>query len=88
MEQKKKKKVFFSDHLEDIFIKSVKKFPLPELGPASLANIFYLKTSSDSDKLKKFELYLHGPIVVLKKPKQKEAFGFMDVENTFLKRQK
>lgn len=85
---KKKSAIFFGDHLEDIFIKNLKKYPMPQLGPLIITNIFYLKTSSNSEKMKKFQLDLHGSIIVLRYPDQEKAIGFMDVENTFMRKVK
>lgn len=85
---KKKSAIFFGDHLEDIFIKNLKKYPMPELRPQIATNIFYLKTSSSSEKMKKFQLDLHGSIIVLRYPEQPNAIGFMDVENTFMRKVK
>lgn len=82
----KKNNIFFSDHLDDIFIKNLKKFPKPELGPLQVSNIFFLKTSSSSDKMKKFQLDLHGKIIMLKYPDSNEQIGYMEVENTFLRK--
>lgn len=82
----KKNNIFFSDHLDDIFIKNLKKFPKPAIGPLQLSNIFFLKTSSSSDKMKKFQLDLHGKIIMLKYPESPEQIGYMDIENTFLRK--
>lgn len=49
-----------------------------------MKNIFYLKTSSDSKHMKKFELEVFNSIILIKKCESKESFAFMDVENTFL----
>jgi len=62
----------------------LKKYPKPHTGTLQLSNVFYLKTSSNSQKMKKFILELHGPIIMLKYPDQPEPFGFMDIENTFI----
>lgn len=66
--EKKKGAIFFGDELEDIFIKNLKKYTLPKLGPQTSSNVFYLKTSSNSEKMKKFHLDLHGSIIILRYP--------------------
>jgi hypothetical protein len=38
--------------------------------------------------MKKFILDLHGPIIMLKYPESSEPFGYMDIENTFMRKVK
>ncbi len=73
MEKKANQKIiFFADHLvEDIFVKSFKKYPRPKTGKKLAENTFYIFTSSESKKFSRFYLDLYEHIIIFRRGKEK-----------------
>lgn len=58
---------------------------MPEVGPLLAENVFYLKPGGQNEKFTKFYLYLYDSKIFLSKSKERKPFGFMDVENIFIR---
>ena len=83
---KKVNNMFFINEEDEIYVKSLKKFKKPKLGKKLAENWFSLLTNPEKQKFSKFFLELYESIIVFRKNNFKEEFGFMDIENSFVRK--
>ena len=82
---------FFSDMLEDVFIKLIRKDSKdPDVPPKrpkpDLADNFYFVSASNSSKSYPYHWELHGPNIFCKKNESGGYFGYMSIDYAFLKK--
>ena len=86
--KKKSQKIFFDDNYEDIYVKILKDFERPKTGEVIASDFFYIKPSTDSDVFHKLYFELYGPVITIRKNPRSKEFGFIEIQNTFLRRSK
>lgn len=72
--------------MEEIFVKNFKTYEIPEVGALLAENVFYIRPGDKSEKFSKFYLQLFESKIFFSKAKNKKSFGYMDVENIFLRK--
>lgn len=83
---------FFSDVLEDVFIKLIRKDSKdpdvpPKRSKPDLADNFYFVSASNSSKSYPYHWELHGSNIFCKKNENSGYFGYMSIDYAFLKKQ-
>lgn len=81
----KSKGTLFEKELEDVFLKSVNKEPVPKTSPASLSTHFYICSSATKKNYYQYYFELKDHYIFCKREKSKEYIAFMDVEHAFMK---
>jgi hypothetical protein len=81
----KNKDTLFEKELEDVFLKSVSKGPVPKTGSAKLSTHFYICSSASKKNYYQYYFELKDHYIFCKRAKDKEYIAYMDVEHAFMK---
>ena len=82
---KKSKGTLFEKDIEDVFLKSVNKEPVPKTGPIVFANHFHICSSATKKNYYRYYFEMKDHYIFCKKDKSKSPIAFMDVRNSFMK---
>lgn len=79
------KGTLFEDEVEDVFLKSLSKEPMPKTGQKVFGTHFHICSSASKKKYYQYFFELRDHFIFCRKEEKKKEIAFMDVKNAFIK---
>ena len=79
------KETLFESEIDDTFLKTLSKSPLPVTSQKLLEAYFIVRSSSNNPTYHRYYWELHDHYIFCKKEKDSEVIAYMDIKNSFMK---